>query len=103
MSDPRSTLHFALRYHHAIRVPTICFSLSMLVPLYVRGLSAFPTLLTAKALLSVVVIVINHRRSPNYVEFFLNMHRSPRALWATYFAADLSVYLALAILTLCLR
>ena len=95
--------HFTLLYHRAIRVPTLLFSLSMLIPLYFRGLPTFPTLLSAKTLLSVVMITLNHRRSPNYIEFFLNMHRSPRALWGTYLAADLALYLLLAALVLWLR
>ena len=95
--------HFTLLYHRAIRVPTLLLTLSMLSPLYFWGWVTLPTLLSAKTLLSVTMITINHRRSPNYVAFFLNMHRSPRALWGTYLAADLALYLVLAALILWLR
>ena len=95
--------HFALLYHRAIRVPTLLLTLGLLVPLYFRGWVTLPTLVTAKALLSVVMITLNHIRSPNYIAFFLNMHQAPTALWGTYFLLDLTLYLLLAALTLTLR
>ena len=100
MSLPLTTLHFALLYHRPVRVPTILFSLSLLIPVYVRGLVALLSMLLAKSLLSVVMITVNHRRSPNHAEFFLNMRQSLPVLWGIYLAADLLLYLLLATLTL---
>ncbi|WP_116108921.1 hypothetical protein [Lewinella sp. IMCC34191] len=98
-----TTLHFALLYHRPIRVPTILFSLSLLIPVYVRGMVALPSMVMAKALLSVVMITVNHRRSPNHAEFFLNMRQWLPVLWGTYLALDLALYLLLATLTLWVR
>ena len=103
MNPPLSTLHFTLLYHRPIRVPTILFSLSLLIPVYVRGLVALLSMLLAKALLSVVMITVNHHRSPNHAEFFLNMRQSLPVLWGIYLAADLLLYLLLAKLTLGVR
>ena len=103
MTRIRTALHFALLYHHAIRVPTILFSVAMVNPLYFFGRYTFPKLLIAKVLLSVVMIAVNHLRSPNNLVFFLNMRQDPRVLWATYFAVDMVAYLMLATLILFLR